>query len=126
MAGKIAGFLGLVALPLLSACDPITGQVCTLVGCDDQLVVNVEGAFDSSFTVRMSFPGSAPVEAACSEGSCMVVSGGAAPSEVTIEVLDDSGAVVYTATASPEYQVFEPNGPDCPPSCLQAELTLVA
>jgi hypothetical protein len=33
------------------------------------------------------------------------------------------GVVVFDQTFSPAYQVFQPNGPDCGPTCHEAQTT---
>lgn len=48
----------------------------------------------------------------------------AMPDEVTIEIAgEDALAQTFTDI---EYAVSQPNGPDCPPTCSQVELTLDA
>ena len=59
-----------IALTLPTACDSVTGQVCTLIGCTDGVSVEIEGAFDSTNTVRLSALGSPPVEQSCGAGVC--------------------------------------------------------
>ena len=49
---------------------------------------------------------------------------GTVPASVEITVNAEDGSWNGSLTASPTYQVVQPNGPDCSPTCHQAGLTI--
>jgi hypothetical protein len=49
--------------------------------------------------------------------------GAGGPAQISIDVAD-SGGVVGHADFTPSYQLFEPNGPDCPPHVYTAGATM--
>jgi hypothetical protein len=121
--------LALLAGAVAFGCD--FEHVCTLVGCESSLNVHLEGAMPDTFTVTAKVPERPDSVIQCPQewGDCrdeewngLVWFFGLVVPEVTIEVAWDSFAV--TQTFQPEYGVVRPNGPDCPPECRVAGVTL--
>ena len=143
-----AALLLLVALPLWTFATIIgcTGGDCTEIGCGDEVYVEIkysealipgqyEFAFLSQGESRVCsalLPDATTFNRWC--GASMIYRGEPnaeliiaifdAPSHVTIDVTRDSESI-GSAEFDPEYHAFEPNGPDCEPSCRVANATLV-
>lgn len=134
-------------LALAAACDP---ESCTLIGCDDSLMVIIEGPDgsalpDSTYEIVLELDGSTYVTA-CGQPSsgeyfCEPVEGmGSHQLEVlytpsgiiSIEVTNDTPDEVslsVTAGDAPlldeswvvQYETSAPNGEDCGPVCRSAD-----
>ena len=118
---------------LLAACSqpapqpaaPPAQRACTMIGCEDGLTVAVEGTPDSAYRLEIRAPGEeirvqeCPSPAEC--GQVFLV--GFLPEEVTVELVTESGER-STRTVRPEIETVQPNGPDCPPTCRQARVTV--
>jgi len=116
---------------LLAGCAPLSVG-CTEIGCSDQLTltfVNENNAPITDLAGEISFDGqtlafdcaspddSAPYEC---RGDQLILY--AAPSEITIAAV---GATHEAAgTMAIDYETLQPNGPSCPPTCLQATMTI--
>jgi hypothetical protein len=105
------------------------GRVCTEIGCFDGLTVQLQGSIPAAFSVEATAPGGETTVVVCPEGGAGVVCGvdqlvfeGFTREEVTITISWDGGSL--TETFRPAYETFRPNGPDCPPECRQAEITM--
>jgi hypothetical protein len=119
--------LFLIPLLALAACNGPAEQACTMIGCNDGLRVDLDGfAPDEAFTARALVDGAVVATAECAQGGCADVwlDGVAAPN-VTIEIATESGQT-WSATFAPEYAEVQPNGPGCPPVCLQAAVQMPA
>lgn len=145
-AAVIALALGLNAF----ACDNETLTVCTLVGCDEQLLAltfkSDQGPLPlGSYAIALALGGSGctinvdhdgtdkeiPAEG-CAPGSRVVVSANqfdlallATPAEVDVTMTRD-GQSVADLLLQPTYEEIRPNGPACEPVCKQgtAEVTV--
>ena len=118
LAGAVAVLVGSL---LLSACD----HGCTLIGCSDGLVVQLEGVDVESWTPTAEAPGGETRVVECSDASAcadFVHLEGFTPEEVTIRW--EAGDRVVAVGLAPSYRRYRPNGEDCPPECLQATITL--
>lgn len=115
-----------LALIFTAGCDSIFGRACTAMGCGDTLSVLIEGAFDAGHTATLRYGDSSSVEGVCEAGACRLWLKEATPAEVTFEIRDADGAVVFRQELAPDYQPYRPNGPSCDPECLRAEIELVA
>ena len=111
---------------LLVACSRSApaGRVCTQIGCDSGLAVVVEGTPPGAFRVEARASGEAPrVEECRSARDCgRIFFTGFLPAEVTVEVI--AGEATSSRTVLPAYETLTPNGPDCPPTCRQARVTV--
>lgn len=109
-----------------SACDDApSGTVCTLIGCEDGLRVEIEGGLALPYTVSASVPGAShpwvvecTVAAPC-DGSVWFPE--FTPDFVRITVETESET--RTRDVQVDYESFRPNGPECPPECLQGTVT---
>jgi hypothetical protein len=131
----------LASVLLLASCAG--SAPCPQKDCASGLSVDVVTAADGAYTVAVStdagsgsctfvLPLSSGEEPSCDQGDLdffmeqrgdRVVSiefQGDTPEELDI-VVDLDGATIYDQTLAPSYQVEQPNGPDCPPTCSFAE-----
>ncbi len=127
----------------LVACDPL--EVCTLVGCDDGVLVDFpgwpldDGTYDLTVTgasgevyactVVVTESGTRLDSQRCSDPGAIVsvtldrngigTLGVRTPvlgDEVAVEVSFDD-AVVLSDSGPVDYEMVQPNGPDCEPTC---------
>ena len=108
---------------LLAGCslgEPVT---CTGIVCTSALVVALDGAVPSSYTIEARGPNETR-RFTCTEASLCTeaVFEDFRPTQVTIEVTWAEGSTAQTLT--PVYETVQPNGPDCPPVCLIAVVTI--
>ena len=110
-------------LALVASCQ--LPKVCTEIGCDDQLRIQLLGSIPDSVRVSAQEPGGASRVVDCTPTRCldgMVTLSGFLPESVTIEV--HGQGVDVTRTVRPEYQWFYPNGTSCPGKCRQATVEI--
>lgn len=119
----------LLAVILTSGCNDREiggGQVCTEIGCDDGFSVQLlEERPDSlSLTIYLNDDTEAFDTIICTnhESSCVLRAGGMTPKTVTVEIEWDSEE--FRQTFTPEYESYQPNGPDCPPVCEIATIKI--
>ena len=108
-----------------SGCGVVGPSACTLIGCTG-LVVEVTGApGQTPVTVVVTAPDGSTRSSTCSStaGTCPVSFPDFTPASVTIRVL--TGTQTTEVTRQPVYEVTRPNGPECPPECRNARLTVV-
>ena len=111
----------------LVGCSPSTppSQACTLIGCDSGLTVVVDPTPAGSFRVEADAPGDSTRAVECSaQQPC---ANGAffrdfTPESATIRVIVSSDTT--TRSVTPVYEALQPNGPQCPPTCRQATVTV--
>ena len=127
------------------------GQDCTHAGCFDEVRVSLAPEIEVNYDVTLMLDGEAEafacvryyddlreawlwrIQPPYGIGSCdgkgflwsFGFNGtGIVPASVEITVSAEDGSWNGSLTASPTYQVVQPNGPDCPPTCHQAGLTI--
>jgi hypothetical protein len=108
-----------------SGCGGVGPSACTLIGCTG-LVVEVTGAPGlTPVTVVVTAPDGSTRSATCTgaTGTCPVSFFDFTPASVTIRVL--TGTQTTEVTRQPTYEVSRPNGPECPPECRNARVTVV-
>ena len=134
MRGTVGLLLAALALTgAAPGCSPGGDVVCTQIGCDSGLGVELRAgaleAVDGPFTVRV-----------CADGDCTESEqpGGptastvyvfhvlpdaraGADTSVRVEVADRDG-IAFAATRTARFRADRPNGPRCPPVCNQAHL----
>jgi hypothetical protein len=117
--------------------------VCTEIGCTDgftlELVADSEEFTAGVYNVDVELDGEAEecafeVRMVCEGGGPCVVNEdcnatygvseisilyGGTPGEVTYSITRD-GLQIASDSIEPEYQTVQPNGPECPPTCMQA------
>ena len=120
------------ALPALTAllgCE----TVCTLAGCEDGLTVRLQGSVPDAYTIEAisrstgdTLTKFCPPPDADSGVDCTRDMGWFfrffTPEEVTIRVSWDGGEVIQTF--QPDYGIYRPNGPACPPECKQGSVAV--
>jgi hypothetical protein len=111
---------GLVAV---ASCAPQEPVACTMIGCDDGWSVEVVGELPATYVVRARVDGEVVASRECSPANpCAgaVFLPGISAAEAELEIVGDG--VDLRWTVRPEYQVVQPNGPNCPPICQQARV----
>ena len=114
----------LVVLVAGSACSVAGPRACTLIGCTG-LMVEVTGvAAQTPVTVVVTAPDGSTRTATCTtaSGTCPVSFPDFTPASLTVRVT--SGTQSREVTVQPAYQLTRPNGPDCPPECRSARVTI--
>lgn len=141
--------LMLLSMASLAGCaQPLTG--CTEAGCvselsvllgldgiDGDLTVEVQWS-DRTVTCALPVEGDTdPVDGGCDDlssgvlqafegsrrGATLSIGGLVDPGPVTV-VVSDAQEELGRVTDTPDYEAFQPNGPDCPPTCRVGELIL--
>ena len=110
-------FLGIA----VTSCDLFGPRACTLAGCYDMLIVELQGTMADEFTVMAEAVGEEPRVMECSPAApcgSTVFFEDFAPTQVRITYASAGGST--ERTFNPTYPVTRPNGPDCPPECRQA------
>ena len=111
-----------VAGSALISCNPFEPRVCTQIGCDSGLRVEIGGTPAGPFTVTAS-AGAASRSVSCEQTTaCDLFFEDFTPSQVTISY--ESGGEEVERTFSPSYTRSRPNGEHCPPECLNAAVVL--
>jgi hypothetical protein len=117
---------------------------CNDIGCFDGLEVRFSPAIpvEAEITIRLS----GDVERSCTQpvvttlGPCSdagvaldwqtagelaaVKFQGAQPREVTLEILDQDSHVLRSTSKTVSYEMIQPNGPECAPTCRQGKLVI--
>jgi hypothetical protein len=120
-SGLAATLLILLAGP---ACNVVGPRACTLIGCTG-LVVEVTGAASlTPVTVVVTAPDGSTRSATCTSttGVCPVSFPDFTPANLTMRV--SSGTQSTELTVQPAYELSRPNGPECPPECRSARVTV--
>ncbi|MGQ0814400.1 MAG: hypothetical protein ACT4O1_08025 [Gemmatimonadota bacterium] len=113
----------LMLLCLACASNAEPERACTLIGCENGLTVVVNTTLQQDFTVNVK-SGTQQIQTfTCRAGQpCQAFIANQTPAQVTVEVVSPTGATSRAIT--PEYSLSRPNGPDCPPECRQATVTV--
>ena len=133
----LAMILAAAALLTLSACDG-PSQACTEIGCQDLLtltLVGPDGQAISAFQGQVT-SGQQVIDVTCAAGSSggerfecdsnklsVRVTPGA---EVALNLRDQApgSTLAYIGAVALSPKTTQPNGPDCPPTCTQANATV--
>ena len=102
---------------LLASCDQSTG-VCTLIGCNSGLTINVPAAAPIPYIISLQAPGAPELTLECTTSLCAhsVFVPDYTPAHVTVTVQWQGGGSA-TKDVSPAYTISQPNGPNCSPTC---------
>lgn len=120
--------LGLVLCVFMGGCSnrPQPMQVCTLIGCESGLEVQLVDQPPGTYRIEASAPGQpAPRVVECTTATpCgpSVFLRDFTPESATIRVI--VGADTTARTVQPSYETVQPNGPGCPPTCRQARVQI--
>lgn len=114
------------ALVFSASCDLISDPICTQAGCSDAIRVVIAGSPNDEFDVEVSATSAETRAASCrifpDRSSCYVYFDGFAPEEVTLKVIGPRHQT--SITLQPAYDTVRPSGPRCPPTCIQANITV--
>lgn len=122
----LAGVFGL--LPAVPA--TADQQVCSLVGCESQIVVRLAAvprvAQVPFARVRVCASGRCSVTPARSSGAHLVAPAleGSSPVKVSVTFTTRSGKRLWSRTRMVWLTRSQPNGPDCPPVCWTGRLAV--
>ena len=122
MTYRLALVFGLAGL---GGCGALAPGACTLIGCQDGLMVQLATVPSGDFRVelRATSPTSQPVYVfVCgSNTSCQhgVFFPGYGEDQAFVTVVTSAGARTTEVTGI-RYRLTRPNGPNCPPECRQA------
>jgi hypothetical protein len=97
-------------------------RVCTQIGCSDGFSVRVSDQRPDSLSISLFINEDAEPFASrhCTmpDQTCALFAEGVTPERVTVQIDWEGGAFRETFTL--QYEEFQPNGPDCPPTCRNA------
>jgi hypothetical protein len=111
----------------LTGCSDHLQLVCTLIGCDSGLEIQVNPVPTTPFRVEASALGySAVYTQECPDpADCTrIFLPEFTPAVVRIRLIVGADTTFIEAT-NPEYTEVRPNGPDCPPLCRIGHVTIV-
>ena len=115
----VAGVLALGA----AACGGGDENVCTEIGCASGVNVQVTSTSTRLLSVTVASAEGTLSEFRCdTEQNCLTFIPDVTPAEITVTVRTSGGTI--TRTIQPNYIANRPNGPNCPPECRQASVTL--
>jgi len=115
-----------IALALTAACPNSSSQppqVCTKIGCESGLQVELGGAPVGPFRVEAQAAGGGAARVfECPAGQRCEIAFFAdfTPAEATVRVI--TGGRTTERTVRPTYERVQPNGPGCPPICRQGRV----
>lgn len=132
----------LIALPAVAAsCDGV-GTACTEIGCDDGITLTVTSASGLTAGVYSISVSGTGESTSCSitidsgaqvtDTTCDLVDNTAssftvvlhsAPEALTVTI-DRDGTELGKEDLTPSYTTVQPNGPDCEPTCHQADASM--
>jgi hypothetical protein len=121
----LSAALAIVAAAAAGCSQPATAnRVCTMIGCESGLTVIVEAAPQGPYRVEARAAGEEPRVRECqSEQDCRrIFFADFLPEEVILEVI--AGDARSSHTVRPQVVTVQPNGPECPPTCRQARVTV--
>jgi hypothetical protein len=119
MRFELLGVLVLAACAQPSSSDQ---RICTLIGCNDGLNVQVSSLAQSA-TVTVRAGNQVIGTFRCDPGNpCQSFIQDQTPNAVNVTVEVSGGTVNRNYT--PEYRTVTPNGEGCPPACRQATVTV--
>lgn len=115
----------LVAVFGLSGCDSaLFSGDCTLIGCVNGLTVALANPPAGAFAVEVRVPGALVQRRECeSVARCgPLFFANVVEVSATIAIVTSGGEV--SRDVRPQYSRVRPNGPNCEPTCLHAEVTV--
>ena len=95
---------------------------CTLIGCINGISLTLTGTIPSTITVDATGNDGSHSSVTCTGGCTAVALPDFRPSVATIRISWAGGS--KTVIVQPTYEATRPNGPDCPPICYTAKVTV--
>lgn len=117
MRTRLAVSLG--GLAFAGACA-VNEVICTEIGCNDGLTVQLEGAPQGPWTISVSAQGFSQAKDCAAGGNCggLMFFEEFTPPAVNVTVTRGSNSVTYE-NLSPTPRTVQPNGARCDPICSQ-------
>ena len=120
--GVLLGGAGVLLCSCSDATDPI---ICTQIGCYSGLEVELLGTLPVEYRLELKVPGSKEFYFDCTADSpCWPPIFIQDFFPETVRVTVSSGDQSWTTVANPEYEEYQPNGPQCPPTCRLGRVSL--
>lgn len=119
------------AMTLLLLHHAAPPRACTILGCATGMSIRLTGNIPEEFTIelvgkdgttrKINCPAASEAAIGCSS-ELILIYDGYKPEEVRITIFWEGGSI--TEHFRPIYTTLQPNGPDCPPICHHANLTM--
>lgn len=126
MSRLVFGLLVLLLFGFRCESASTMGTVCTLIGCDSGLLVELEAPPEAPYRIEAHVSGVSPryVQVCQSQAACSPFTFFRAfiPDWAIIEVVSAVGTERYEVR--PVYERVQPNGPGCDPVCMRATVRL--
>ena len=126
--------IGLGVMTLLGSGLARPVQGCTMIGCFETLAIEFEGFQPETYSVEVSSPSMETVRFECptpgasnASGFTMCTPNGVnlsevSPDDITVKVSWEGGSKTETFHVS--YETYQPNGPQCEPTCRSGKVTM--
>ena len=115
-------WLALVSVAVSCTSPPET-QVCTLIGCNDGLNVQVNSSVAQALAVTVRAGSQIIGSFRCDAGAqCSSFIDNQTPAAVNVTV--EMGGRTLNRSYTPAYRTARPNGEGCPPACKQATIAV--
>lgn len=102
------------------------GQVCTQVGCEDGVSIMIEKEKPDTLSVTVFVDDESEpfgsIECTNPEHPCIFRVSEETPEKISVNIEWDGGE--FSENFEPVYESYQPNGPDCPPTCTTASIEI--
>lgn len=125
--GTTRAFLTVAVTAALAGCADSTAPVCTLIGCESGVRIELAEPLTEGATVTLEpdEPGGVAVSFQCTAASpceSPLFARDFTPESLTVRI--QGGGIDYSESFTPTYTVSRPNGPRCPPECRIATIVV--
>ncbi len=114
-----------VAAAVLTALACENSKLCTLIGCLNNLTIEIQNPPDGPMTARAFGAvnlGDGGPDFRCAPSSCLLFYSGDVPERVDVTITTPTGTRTFTVT--PRITTSRPNGPNCAPVCQSGIATV--
>jgi hypothetical protein len=120
---RVRSLVPAFAILAVTSCAP-GATACTMIGCDDGWNVElIGGTLPAAYTVQVRVDGQVAAAVECGPTNpCArtMFLPGITAEQAELEIIGADLNLRWVVT--PTYQTFQPNGPNCPPTCRQARV----
>lgn len=125
--GTTNAFLAVIMTAAVAGCVDSAPPVCTLIGCDSGVRIELAQSLPEGATVRLEpdGPGGVAVSFHCTAASpceSPLFARDFTPESLTVRI--QGGGIDYSESFTPTYTISRPNGPNCPPECRNATIVV--